>query len=113
MRAAPVPDGDLATQRTAVEAFLAAARDGDLEGLLAVLDPDVELHAQTRGGRRHLRGAAGAAEQAPRFAGRVGHARPVLVDGAAGVVVEPGGTRVAVLAFTVAGGRIRHLVIWT
>ena len=88
--AAKVPDADLTCQREVVDAFLAAARGGDLEALLAVLDPDVVVRAD-RGGvppgvSRELRGARAVAEQALTFSQLVQFARPVLVNGAAGIV---------------------------
>src|SRR5215475_5179605 len=85
--AAPVPDADLARQRKAVDAFLAAARQGDLAALVAVLDPDVQLRADVgTGALTHLRGAWKVAEQAMSFAGLAEFARPALVNGAAGLV---------------------------
>ena len=96
--AAKVPDADLTCQREVVDAFLAAARGGDLEALLAVLDPDVVVRAD-RGGvppgaSRELRGARAVAEQALTFSRLVQFARPVLVNGAAGRLVASGGTAV-------------------
>jgi RNA polymerase sigma factor (sigma-70 family) len=111
-RAAPAPDPDLARQRRAVTAFLAAARDGDLDGLVALLDPDIRLRADTPAGRRTVRGAARVAGEAARFSARVGDARPVLVNGAAGLLVAPAGRAVALMAFTVAGDRIVDLAIY-
>ncbi|MFI5907511.1 sigma factor-like helix-turn-helix DNA-binding protein [Dactylosporangium sp. NPDC051541] len=106
-RAAPVPDSDLRRQRTVVQAFLAAARDGDFAGLLAVLDPDVALLAHPD---ITLRGAETVARQAARFAAHAGAAQPVLVNGSAGLRVDPGR---ALLAFTVRAGRIRAIAVYT
>jgi RNA polymerase sigma factor (sigma-70 family) len=111
--AAPDPDADLTGQRALVDAFLAAARAGDFEALVAVLDPDVVFRAD-RGtlpaAEREpavVRGAAGVAryvlERAPRFA-RFG--RPAIVNGAAGLVVAPGRRPIAVIGFTIVEGRI-------
>ncbi|WP_426502001.1 sigma-70 family RNA polymerase sigma factor [Dactylosporangium sp. McL0621] len=108
-REAPVPDPDLRRQRRVVGAFLAAARDGDLDGLVAVLDPELELRALTPGGLRTLRGAADVSREAALFAARAVHATPVLVNGSAGLLV-PG---TALLAFTVSGDRIRSIAIYT
>ena len=87
-----VPDADLDTQREVVDAFLAAAREGDFEALLAVLDPDVVLRADlgpAPGGSREVRGAAAVAGQALVFS-RLGLVmRPALVNGAAGAVATP------------------------
>jgi RNA polymerase sigma-70 factor, ECF subfamily len=113
---APVPDADLARQREAVDAFLAAARGGDFDALLRVLDPDVVLRADVgavpAGASRVIRGAPAVAEQALAFGPRLGpHARPALVNGAAGVVAAPGGRAVSVLGFTVASGKIVEIDI--
>ena len=112
--AAPAPDADVAEQREVVEAFLAASRDGDFDGLLAVLDPDVVLRADAgrdRPDSREVRGARAVAEQASRFARLARFARPALVNGTAGYVVAPGGRPVAVGGFTVAGGKIVEIDI--
>src|SRR5436190_1036630 len=79
-----VPDADLATQREVVGAFLAAAREGDFEALVAVLDPDVVLRADMGplGGSHEVRGAAAVARRA-RFFAQVGLVvRPALINGA-------------------------------
>jgi RNA polymerase sigma factor (sigma-70 family) len=103
---APSPDPDMTRQRAVVDAYFAAAREGDLEGLVAVLDPDVVLRAHRRDGDPlELRGAARVAEGAigaRRFAPYV---RPALVNGAAGAIAFDGERPFAVLAFTVIGDR--------
>ena len=114
--AAPVPDADLARQRAVVDAFLAAARGGDFDALLAVLDPDVVLRADRGavppGASRVVRGAPAVAEQALAFARLVGpFARPALVNGAAGIVAAPGGQAFSVLGFTVTRGNIVEIDI--
>jgi RNA polymerase sigma factor (sigma-70 family) len=114
--AAAMPDADLARQRAVVDAFLAAARNGDFDALLAVLDPDVVVRADApaaAGGFRVVRGAAAAAEQALAFSGRARLARPALVNGAAGIVVTARGRPLSVLGFTVAAGRIVEIDIIT
>jgi RNA polymerase sigma factor (sigma-70 family) len=107
---APAPDPDRARQREVVDAFLAAAREGDFDGLLAVLDPDVVFRVDQGalpGGSRVVRGAPDVAKQVVTFGrGFAGLARPVLVNGAAGAVVMPKGRVSAVAGFIVAGGRI-------
>jgi RNA polymerase sigma-70 factor (ECF subfamily) len=108
--ATAVPDADLARQRQVVDAFLAAARRGDFAALLAVLDPEVLLRADI-GAVRWFRGAHTVAEQALAFSSRARFARPVLVNGTAGLVAMVGGQPVAVLAFTVTDGRITELDI--
>jgi RNA polymerase sigma factor (sigma-70 family) len=104
--AAPAPDPDPARQRQAVDAFLAAARGGDVEGLVAVLDPEVVLRAERAGTLREVRGAAAVASAALGFAWLADSAHPVLVNGAAGPLAAPHGRPFSVLGFTVSGGRI-------
>ncbi|MGW7346945.1 sigma-70 family RNA polymerase sigma factor [Streptomyces sp. NPDC054854] len=106
---APAPDPDLARQRAAVDAFFAAARDGEFEALVAVLDPNVVLRSDGGVGGRHtvaLTGARTVASQAVTFGPLTPFTRPVLINGAAGVVVVPQARAVSVMAFTVVGGRI-------
>jgi RNA polymerase sigma factor (sigma-70 family) len=103
---APSPDPDLPRQRAVVDAYFAAAREGDLEALVALLDPDVVLRAHRRDGDPvELHGAdrvARGAMSARRFAPYV---RPALINGAAGVVAFDGEKPFAVLAFTVIDDR--------
>jgi RNA polymerase sigma-70 factor (ECF subfamily) len=100
--------GGLSQQRAVVDAFLAAARGGDFQGLLAVLDPDVVFRSDAvavpMGGLREVRGAEAVAPLAMR--GRARAARPVLVNGAVGVVVAPRGRLMMVLDFTIRDGKI-------
>ncbi|MEU6737777.1 RNA polymerase sigma factor SigJ [Streptosporangium sandarakinum] len=107
---APVPDPDLARQRGVVDAFFAAARDGDFDALVAVLDPEVVLRSDGGTARaRHtvtFRGARTVAGQAVTFGRFSPFVRPALVNGAAGVVVAANGRPLSVMAFTVTGGRI-------
>jgi len=107
---APAPDGDLAEQRRVVDAFFAAAREGDFEGLVAVLHPDVVVRSDGGVERRRdsaaVTGAEAVARRAMSFARLAPYVRPALVNGAAGVVVAPGGRPFAVMGFTVVGGRI-------
>src|SRR5881397_2080896 len=95
-----VRDPDLTRQREVVDAFLAAARGGDFNALLAVLDPDIVLRTEGR----EIRGAETVAKQAARGGARA--AQPALVNGAVGVVVAPQGRLLMVLRFTIARGRI-------
>jgi len=111
VQAAPVPDADVARQRTVVDAFLAASRDGDFEALLAVLDPDVVLRADTGGGVVPLVGAAAVAGQALTYRRLSGGRRTVLVNGSIGVLTAPQGRPMAVMAFTISGGRIVEIDI--
>src|SRR5436309_7751316 len=103
--AAPAPTPDLTRQRAVVDAYFAAAREGDLDALVAVLDPEVVARSHGRTGVFELRGAdkvARAAMTARRFAPYV---RPALINGAAGAVAFDGDTPFAILAFTVVGDR--------
>jgi RNA polymerase sigma-70 factor (ECF subfamily) len=113
---APTPDADLTRQREVVDAFLAAARAGDFDALLAVLDPEVVARADRgagpAGASREVRGARAVAEQALAFARLVASAQPVLVNGAAGLVSWlPGGRPFAVMGFTVRRGKIVEIDI--
>jgi RNA polymerase sigma factor (sigma-70 family) len=113
---APVADPSLVRQRQVADAFLAAVRDGDFEGLLEILHPDVVLHAD-RGAVppatvRILRGSRAVAEGALGFARLAEFARPALVNGAAGLVsFSPAGQLFSVLGFTVANGKIVQIDI--
>jgi RNA polymerase sigma factor (sigma-70 family) len=104
------PDTDLSHQREVVDAFFAAAHDGDFERLVSVLDPDVVLRSD--GGTARplanavVRGAETVASRAMTFARLSPFVRPALINGVAGVVVVPEGRPFSVMAFTVAGGKI-------
>jgi RNA polymerase sigma factor (sigma-70 family) len=104
------PDTDLSRQREVVDAFFAAARQGDFDALVAVLDPDVVLRSDGGAGRPDasvlIHGAPVVAAQALTFARLSPFVRPALVNGAAGAVVAPGGQAISVMAFTVTGGKI-------
>ena len=114
----PAPDPDLARQRDVVDAFFLAARGGDFDALVAVLDPDVVLRVDA-GAKRPaasmvIHGAAAVARQARSglraiLARPVVDLRPALVNGAAGVVVTLGGQPMTVMGFTVADGRIAEI----
>jgi RNA polymerase sigma-70 factor, ECF subfamily len=106
----PAPDPVLARQRDVVDAFFMAARGGDFDALVALLDPDVVLRSDF-GARRPAaskvtHGAAAVARQALMGALPAAHLRAALVNGAAGVVVTVRGRAFAVLGFTVAEGKI-------
>jgi RNA polymerase sigma-70 factor (ECF subfamily) len=113
--AAALPDADLARQQEVVDAFLAAARSGDLDALVAVLDPEVVVRADwgrvPAGASRMARGARAVAEQALSFSRFARFARPALVNGAAGVVAAADGRLLAVLGFTVRHDRIVEIDI--
>jgi RNA polymerase sigma-70 factor (ECF subfamily) len=112
VRAGGAPDPDLVQEREVVEAFIAALRAGDFEGLLAVLDPDLVVRADMAAGApTEIRGAAVWAKGAVAYGHLAELTQPALVDGAMGVVVAPRGRLVRALRFTIAHGRIIEMEI--
>jgi len=113
--AAPPRDGDLTAQRAAVDAFLAAARDGDLDALIAVLHPDVVYRAdrgpEPAAGSVELRGAADVARQAMVFSQQGLLIRPALINGTPGIVSSRDGQPFSVIGFTVTDGKITEIDI--
>ncbi len=109
----PDPATDLVRQRRLVDAFYAAARDGDFDALLTVLDGDVVVHADATaaGTPTTIRGAQAVAANARAFAANSRFAEPALVDGAVGIVVAPKGKLALVLRFSVAGDKITEISI--
>jgi RNA polymerase sigma factor (sigma-70 family) len=109
----PDPATDLLRQRRLVEAFLAAARDGDFDALLAVLDSEVVLHvdATAAGTPTTVHGAQSVAANARAFSANARFAESVLVDGAVGIVVAPNGKLTLVLRFAVVGDKITEIDI--
>ncbi|WP_406318905.1 sigma-70 family RNA polymerase sigma factor [Streptosporangium sp. NBC_01639] len=113
---APSPDPDLADQRRVVDAFLAAARGGEFDALLAILDPDVVLRADggvLTGGLKIISGVAAVAGQAPTFQRMATAAvtHPVLINGLAGLVNTVDGQPISVISFIVADGKITAIDI--
>jgi ketosteroid isomerase-like protein len=112
---APVSDADPDQQREIVEAFLAAAREGDFDALLALLDPDVVLRADSGPGLPQatveIRGAAEVAGRALVYARLQLLNRPVLINGAYGMIALRDGQPFSVGAITVRGGRIVEMDI--
>jgi RNA polymerase sigma factor (sigma-70 family) len=107
-----VPDADLETQWELFDVFIAAARDGDFDRLVAVLDPDVVVRADfgPAGGTEETRGAEAVARQALGYArGRVAEIRPALINGVAGVVAFLDGQPFSIAAVTVRNGTIVEL----
>jgi len=109
-----VPDATLDRQREVIDAFMAAARDGDFEALVAVLHPDVVLRTDTApglpdGASLELRGAETVAKRALTFSRFDLLQRPALINGAAGVVSLKDGRPFSIAAVTVSGGRIVEL----
>jgi RNA polymerase sigma factor (sigma-70 family) len=114
VRGGGAPDPDLVRQREVVEAFIAALRGGDFEGLLAVLDPDLVVRADMpvpAGAPREIRGAAVWAKGAIAYGHLAQLARPMLVNGAVGIVVAPRGRLVRALTFTIANGKITEIEV--
>ncbi|MEQ4715593.1 sigma-70 family RNA polymerase sigma factor [Nonomuraea sp. B19D2] len=113
----PLPDPDPSRQRQVVDAFLAAARGGDFEALLSILDPDVVVRvdagAVAKGGMWTITGAAAVAGQMANFKrfSTVYAAEPVLVNGVVGLVGRQNGEVRSVLSFFVTDGRIAALDI--
>lgn len=110
--AAPISEPDLARQRTVVDAYFAAARDGDLEALVAVLDPDVVARSHARTGTQQLRGAENVARAAALGRRLATSIQPALINGVAGAVAFDGQTPFAILAFTIAGDRVLTIDIF-
>jgi RNA polymerase sigma-70 factor (ECF subfamily) len=117
LRGAPAPDPDLTRQRAVVDAFLLAAREGDFDALVAVLDPDVVFRHDAGGGRRArdpIVGADAVARTAlDRGSAFVGLARPAVVNGEAGVVVASGDRVLGVAGMTIVGDRIVEIDLVT
>ena len=107
VQGATVPDADRSRQRAVVDAFLAAARGGDFDALLAVLDPDVVVRADPAavltGASEEVRGAPAVADT---FSGRARAARPALVEGTPGLVWMQHGRPQMVSDFTIANGKV-------
>jgi RNA polymerase sigma factor (sigma-70 family) len=111
VRGGGVPDPDLVRQREVVEAFIAALRAGDFEGLLAVLDPELVVRADMSGAPSEIRGAAAWAKGAVAYGHLAQLTQPALVDGAIGVVVAPRGKLARALRFTIANGKITEIEV--
>lgn len=114
--AAPEPTPDLADQRRVVDAFLAAARGGDLAALVSILDPDVVLRADSgmlSGGMKVIRGVAAVAGQLATFQRMAtsAAAQPVLVNGVTGLVNTINDDLISVMSFTISDGRIAAIDI--
>jgi RNA polymerase sigma factor (sigma-70 family) len=108
------PEPDLVRQRESVDAFLAALRGGDFEGLLAVLDPDLVVRADmpgAAGAPSEIRGAAVYAKGAVTFGHMARLARPALVNGAVGIVWAPQGRLLRALRLTFANGKIAGIEV--
>jgi len=123
VRGSPAPSvAGRARQRTAVEAFLNAARAGDIEGLLAVLDPDavirIDAAARMAGGApdaapvaREVRGASTWVRQFIAFARRVSFVQPAVINGSVGLIFAPRGKLSRALTFTFAGEKVTRIEV--
>jgi hypothetical protein len=105
------PDPDVIRQREVMEAFLAALRAGDFEGLLAVLDPDLVVRADMPGAPAEVRGAAIWARGAVAYGHMARGVQPALVNGAIGLVMAPRGRLSRALTFTIANGKITEIEV--
>ena len=113
---APAPDSDLDRQREVVEAFLTASREGNFDALLAVLDPDVVLRADSGAlpppATQEVRGAVAVAHLAAAFSQVARFSRPALVNGTPGLLTtSPSGEPYSVMGFTISDGRIVQIDI--
>jgi RNA polymerase sigma factor (sigma-70 family) len=114
VRGGTAPAPNLSRQREVVDAFLSALRGGDFEGLLAVLDPDLLVRADIAapsGAPSEIRGAAIYAKQAVAFGHMARLARPVLVNGAVGIVWAPQGRLLRALRLTFTNGKIAGIEV--
>jgi RNA polymerase sigma-70 factor (ECF subfamily) len=114
VRGTPEPVAvDVIRQQEVVSAFLAAARNADFDGLLAVLDPDVVVRADEGAAARGIAASfSGASTVARAFTGRAQAALPTLVDGVPGLVWMQRGKPQVVFSFTVLGGRVVAIDLW-
>ncbi len=107
------PPSDVAEQTRVVDAFVAALRAGDFEGLIAVLDPDFVIRADATASRSsaptETRGPENWARGAIQYGQLLRMAQPALVDGAVGLVVAPRGKLARVLTFTLANGKVASI----
>jgi RNA polymerase sigma factor (sigma-70 family) len=111
VQGSPPPPGERRRQRALVDAFMAAARGGDFAALLEVLDPDVTLHSHNSRGLTVHHGAADVAERIQRGARSTLDARPILVNGAPGLLAwSPSGKLLGMVAFTVVDDRITEIL---
>ncbi|MFJ9681500.1 sigma-70 family RNA polymerase sigma factor [Streptomyces sp. NPDC101194] len=111
----PDPDPDLARKREVVDAFLAAARGGDFEALVAVLAPDVVVRSDSGAGGvgapSLVRGAEAVARQAIMFAPFARSSQPALVDGVPAVISTREDRRFSVMVFTIARGKVAEMSV--
>ena len=112
VRGAAIPDADLTRQRQVVNAFVAAAHEGDFDALIAVLDPQVVLRADREPAVQDVRGVLAVAKQAMVFSKLVQKTEPVIVNGAPGIISWlPNGKPLAVLSFVVVQDKIVEIYV--
>jgi RNA polymerase sigma factor (sigma-70 family) len=112
VQGATPPNAGFAQRRAVVDAFVAAAREGDFEALVAVLDPNVLLRADREPAAKGIRGAQTVASQAVGFSRVVQNIEPVIVNGSPGIVSWlPNGEPLSVLGFVIAGERISEIYV--
>jgi RNA polymerase sigma factor (sigma-70 family) len=112
VRGAPPPTSSFAQRRAVVDAFVAASREGDLEGLVAVLDPGVVLRADREPAIHGIRGARAVASQAVAFRNVDLKIEPVIVNGEPGIASRlPNGQPLSVMGFVVTGQRISQIYV--
>lgn len=104
-------NADLAGQRKVIDAFLAALRAGDVEGLIAVLDPNIVVRLETPEGVREVRGAEAWARGAIAFSRQAGLVQPALIDGVVGLILAPRGRLLRALRVRIADGKITQAEI--
>lgn len=104
-------DATQVAQKSVVDAFLRAARTGDMAGLMAVLDPNVAVRADVFAGGGQTRELVGAQKVAAFYSGKAQAARTVLIDGAIGAVVAPMGKLLMALDLRIEGGRIAEITV--
>jgi RNA polymerase sigma-70 factor, ECF subfamily len=113
IRAAATPEGALESQREVVDAYFAAARDGDFDALVALLDPNIVLHSDGGAAQpsftARVEGAAAVAGRALQSANPAAHLHPLVLNGGAGVLITLDGRPFALIAFTISGGRIAEI----
>lgn len=112
VQGATPPSAGFAQRRSVVDAFIAAAREGDFDALVAVLDPDVLLRADREPAAKGIRGAQAVASQATAFSKVVQTMEPVIVNGSPGILSWlPNGEPLSVMGFVVAGNRITEMYV--
>ncbi|MCT2593083.1 sigma-70 family RNA polymerase sigma factor [Streptomyces sp. N2-109] len=109
----PAPDPDLSRRRRVVEAFLAAARGGDFDALVSVLDPDVVARSDGGGARAEVRGSLAVAKGAATFAQIAYAAELALINGVPGVITAHQGEWFRAMTFEIAGGKVTEIEVIT